>query len=307
MRICCHFHRQPIAKAKSKVRTTANYKKIEALSTRMQNAVKVNLVDGIETFKKKVSAAAIERAWELGQYDEIMRIIPWEKMPDHFESTKTSLLNAAARAGAYTIESLPANARSELRFDTKNPAIDKFLDQRTGNLITAITDNTKDIVQNTVRMSFDQAMTPRRAADIIKDSIGLDPRRHTALENYRTGLLKSGMKEEKAIALSDKYEAKLLDSRAMTIARTEIRRATNQGQLDVWQEGAKQGLINPTAKKVWVVDGNPCEICEPMDGVGVPLDGVWNLNTGDVVDIPTDSHPNCYCGMELDFGSPEED
>jgi hypothetical protein len=96
----------------------------------------------------------------------------------------------------------------------------------------------------------------------------------------------------------------------MMIARTETKNAINRGALAVWKAGRDQGLIDETATKEWVVDGDPCEICEPMDGVQVPLDESWTielLNGQEMqVEIPSQAHPHCYCGMELHFGKDEE-
>lgn len=170
-------------------------------------------------------------------------------------------------------------------------------------MVVNIQADTQNIIQNAVARSFSNALTPRDVASSIRNSIGLFPGQQTALMNYRQGLKESGMKPDRVDAFSSKYEDRLLDYRAKMIARTETRQATNQGQLFIWQDAQNQDLIAPTAKKVWVVDGAPCEICEPMDGVAIGLAESWTLPNGDIADIPTDAHPHCFCGMELEFGT----
>lgn len=76
------------------------------------------------------------------------------------------------------------------------------------------------------------------------------------------------------------------DDRAALIASTEIGRAQSGGTLDVWK---RTGLVN---KVRWDCMGDdPCEFCEPNDGVevefGQPFPG-GQFST-------LDSHPNCYC------------
>ncbi len=74
------------------------------------------------------------------------------------------------------------------------------------------------------------------------------------------------------------------------------------GQLEVWRAGQNEGLITHKAKKVWVIDGRPCDDCIEMDGEAVGLNDYWVMPSGKHVEIPTDSHPNCECGQSLDFG-----
>lgn len=77
------------------------------------------------------------------------------------------------------------------------------------------------------------------------------------------------------------------------IARTELLRASNYGQLDAYKES---GVVSGTQ---WVVDGNPCSECQDLDGEIISLDSNWdNLTTLDTsygtVEAPP-LHPNCEC------------
>ena len=296
-----HFYR--VRKAKARRPSTVSYKRLSALSKQMSHAVQVHLVKGIKTFRKKVSLEHVAEAFKKGSYGHIIRTIPWDQLPEHLEPAFKNIDKAWHASSKLTISHLPPPIASNLRFDTENKVLKKWLDKRTGDLIVQIDKNTQEIVQRAVQRSFTEALTPDRVAGMIRDSIGLDPRREQALVNYENMLYAKGQHTDKQIdVLVDKYNDRLLDQRAMCIARTETRFANNQAQLAVWREGSKQGLIGRTAKKVWYVDGNPCELCEPMDGVAIGLDEVWTLDNGDICEIPTDSHPNCFCGMELEFG-----
>ncbi len=303
-------HRAVVRKAaRTKVKVTRTYARTSALSKQMGQAVRADLLGGLKTFKRNIPADRLFNAWKTGDYTNVMRNIPWHELPEHLERARTSIGGAYEKSAEFNIKSLPANTKRSLRFDTKNPGIQKWLNSRTGDLIVNIQSDTQRVVQQAVKRSFDKALTPRQVANQIKNSIGLYPKQEQALANYRSNLESKqvALPPDRVDALVDAYADRLLDQRCMTIARTETRFAANQGQLTVWTEAKKQDLIGEKARKVWVVDGNPCEICEPMDGVAVPLDGSWTLNNGDVVDIPTDAHPNCFCGMELDFGESEGD
>lgn len=297
-----------IRKAKTRRKVTRTYTRVSALSKQMGRAVAVNLVSGIKTFRRNIPADRLFNAWKAGDYKSIIQHIPWETLPEHLKGFRELTGKTAAQSGEFSIHALPAPVRRGLRFDTKNPALSRYLDTRAGNLIVDIQSDTLQTVRNAVRRSFDVAATPRDVAASIRSSIGLLPRQETAVTNFRRSLEKELTPPDRVDELSEAYADRLLTQRAMTIGRTETRFAANRGQLAVWQEAGKQDLINrATARKTWIVDGNPCPICEPMDGVSVPLDASWSLNNGDVVDIPTDAHPNCFCGMELDYGETPED
>lgn len=297
-----------IQKAKTKVKVTTHYRRQERLAKVMSKAVSMNLVKGIKSFRKKVSVDAIETAWRSGAWPQIMSVIPWETLPEDLLDYDVSMGETWTDAMDLTIESLPAPFRKSLRFDINNPRIRRYINQHVGRRITDLHLDAQKVVQRAVQKSFTHALTPRSVAERIKLSIGLDPRRELALQNYRDALIASGSHStSKVDTLTDKYADRLLDSRAMAIARTETRQATSQGQLSVWREASNQGFLPKTSRKTWVVDGNPCEICEPMDGVSVPLDGFWTLSTGESVEVPSEAHTNCLCGMEISFGENDEE
>lgn len=286
-----------------KRKVTRTYKKLFALSNQMSKAVQVDLVKGIKTFRKRVSSEALHTAWKTGEYSKVLRQIPWEKFPVDLEPAYSKIRDTAFKSTAQTIAQLPPPVKSGLRFDTKNPLIRSYLHKRTGELVTLISHDTQKVIQNAVIRSFNEALTPKQVSSMIRDSIGLLPQHEVAVFNFRNALEKKGESPDRVDELVGNYQDRLLDYRANMIARTETRMATNQGELSVWKEAANQGYFDTnTANKIWIVDGDPCEICEPMDGVSVPLYQSWTLNNGDVVDIPTESHPHCMCGMELSFG-----
>lgn len=296
-----------IRKARTRQKVTRTYKRVEGLSRQMARAASVDLTTGIKTFRERISPQALLDAWKKADYAKIMEVIPWDALPEDLADLHDSLSETSARSSQFSINAVPAPIKSELRYDTANPRLEHFLRNQTGKLVVQIKDDTREMIQDLVVRSLDEALVPRDLAGTIKQSVGLYPRLQTAVLNYQASLERQGMKPERVDQLVASYNDRLLTYRAMTIARTETRTAANFGQLAVWRAAADQDLIDrQKAMKVWIVDGKPCEICEPMDGVAVGLDDMWTLNTGDSVEIPNESHPNCLCGMELDFGDAED-
>lgn len=271
------------------------YKRQSALVKQMGNAVRVNFLKGIDSFKKNLNPGEMLSAWKSGNYNAVVETIPWEKLPDHLENTRDSLLQTMKGGYQLSLDSLKVPKDSHLRTDTSNDHFHSYLKNTTANLVTNVQDSTRDTIREAVRNSFDRAQTPRDIANQLRSSVGLDKVQARALQNYRQSLTQDGKSQNFVDRVSKQYEERLLNVRAMRIARTETRNANNASQLLVWREAKNQGLIGgKTTKKSWVVDGNPCPICEPMDGIAVGLDELWDLNNGDSVDIPSESHPNCF-------------
>lgn len=294
-------------KNRPKWKLTRTPKRTEALANAMSRAVKVDLVKGISKFRTKIpDKEVIYQAWLKGSYSGIVSTIPWDDLHKDLGPAKDRLREGLGASMSSALVAIPPSKRPELRYDYKNPRIERVFNKRAGEWITAIDADTRKNIQTIVHNQFTQGLSPRDLAASIKNTVGLYPRLSNAHVNYVKGLKASGMPEAKVEKLGDAYYDKLLTYRSTMIARTESQFMLNRGQLEVWRESSDQGLIPREAKKVWVVDGDPCEICEPMDGIAVGLAESWLLNTGDVVEIPTESHPHCYCIMTIEYGDGTE-
>ena len=196
-----------------------------------------------------------------------------------------------------------------LRFDPSNPDIAKYIATRTGHLITATEEGVREVVNaSAIKAAVSDAIVGGSSAQVaarIRGSIGLTRPQVRAQANAYMNALQEGMPVAQAARQAAVMSDKQLSFRAQVIARTEVRNAQNQAQLDIWQQGVDEGMIHAAAKKVWVVDGAPCpEWCEQMDGVAVGLDEQWtvtNTVTGEtqVVDNPSATHVNCLCSASL--------
>ena len=268
----------------------------------MQGVVKISILHGMTTFKRDISPAKLMRAWVTKNYDAIREVVSFGKFGDHLEPAMRRILDGARAASRGAIEALPAPTQASLRYDVKNPRIADYIANRTGHLITTSEDGMRAAVSAAVKRSMTNAISPRQAAGEIIGSIGLNERQAIALANKRTALETSGHSPAKQSEIVDAYADKLLDDRAMMIAATEIRAAQNEGQQAVWEQADEDGLLPDGVKRAWIVDGRPCEICLPMDGVAVGLDEPWTLPDGTQVDSPTESHPFCMCMSTLDLG-----
>lgn len=300
---------------RQKWKKTRTKNRLEALANSMAGSVRLDLLRGLKKFKSKINPQEIYDAFVSKDWNRVFEAVPWKSLADDLAPLAKNLSSALHRSTSMSLKALPEPVQEGLRFDLRNPRIRSYVDNRTGALVRDIAGDTRALIQNAVARHFDEAMTPRRVADIIKPSIGLYPAQVRALQNYRLGLEKDGVKPSMLETLSDKYHDRLLDARSLMIARTETKSALNEGQLSVWNQAADQGLIDRgTVKKQWVLDGNPCEVCiavlDGEDGGAIPLDDLFVLDfggrTGEVSVNGPPGHPNCMCSLELIYPEASE-
>lgn len=160
------------------------------------------------------------------------------------------------------VTALRAAADIKYKFDVTNPRATEWAAEHAAWLIDGISETTREAIREEVEAAFEDQFDVRDLADRIEDLIG---------------------------------DA----SRAQTIARTETMTASNQGQLEAWEQAKEAGLLSGGEQKEWIVtpDDRLCPICEPMDGVNVGLDEKFVVN-GEELDGPP-AHPNCRCTIAL--------
>jgi len=297
------FTRFPVRKAAPRRpwRVTRTKGRMMALGRQMSRAVQVHLTNGLRAFKKRIDKEQVYQAWLSGNYNRVMEQIPWRHLPEDLEPYRDSLVGVAGKSGMISLAALPAPISANLRFDTKNPDIRDMISDNTARLAENIQEGTRQFIADAVARRFDEALSPRDVADVIRPSIGLNTRQVMALNNYRNMLEKKELPDARVEELTDAYHERLLDYRSMMIARTETRFAMNQGQLSVWGQAADQGLIDRnTAKKQWVTAPDACDLCQELEDQGpIPMDDSWQTDDG-AIDAPP-RHPNCYCDTSLVF------
>lgn len=214
---------------------------------------------------------------ELREYAPYMRIAAERK-------TVAKVLQQTLAAGARV------HAITGMKFDAANPAAIAWAEEHAAELIADVTVNAQAAIRQVVVAGFENGVAPADTAKLIRASIGLTERDAVAVMNYQLKLINDGVVG--ATAKAEKYAAKLTKSRAQTIARTETMRAANEGQQQLWEQAREAGLLDRTAKKVWIV-ADPCPICAGMSGETVRIDQTFSIGG----DPP--AHPNCRCTVGL--------
>ena len=131
-------------------------------------------------------------------------------------------------------------------------------------------------------------------ARVIRESMGLDPRRAAAVVAFARRLAESGQYDNNPDGLIrrvSKYSAAQIRARSLLIARTELLTAGNAGQQGLWVEGIKAGLIDKSVlAKTWIVtnDERLHFGCEKLGDESVEIDEVFSNG----LQHPPD-HPAC--------------
>lgn len=209
-----------------------------------------------------------------------------------------------------------ARSSVTVSFDATNPAAAEWARKRSAQLIVGITNQTRSAIRKVMHRAFIEHIPPRQAAKLIVPLIGLTEDQADRILDLRGEILASPGKKiwlgRKGIRVPDDptddfvsrkladYADRLLDTRAMTIARTETIAASNEGQREMWEQAVEEGDLPENALREWIVtpDDRLCPICEPMDGVTTGIGEPFELEDGTKVQGPP-AHPNCRCGQGI--------
>lgn len=147
------------------------------------------------------------------------------------------------------------------------------------------------------------AVTPDKAAKIIRPCIGLTKRQAAANMRHRESVKEAHLKahphgsletaERKAAEASARYAARQHRSRAQNIARTELAFAYNAGAYGATKDAQAGGYIGDCVK-VWLTayDERVCPVCSVLDGEKRNMDEPFSNGAM----IPP-GHPQCRCAV----------
>ena len=245
-----------------------------------------------------------------------------------FDQSGSAIFNAIKRnvaADWATLEKAetPSEWASSLQFNRASTSAISYATMSAANMVTDMVDSQITAVRNVVAQAYKDGLTrpqtsnrliqllndmpaPRGtptglagAANIFGDATrGLTNRYAMAVYNRCQKIMEQNptMTPRQLKKYADTYGTKLRNSRARTIARTEMMRASNQGRLMGMIDAADQGLVNPTlARKQWVTSRfDVCPVCVPLSGVTVGI----KESFGAPGQAPP-AHPNCRCTIRM--------
>lgn len=243
---------------------------------------------------------------------QLIQALPWQEAGHRFRQRskklyQTILLQAAraARRGHPVLQRIEVQKQEDDLsglFDLEHPRAARWADAQAAELVTGITEDTRQAIRQQIARMWREGITVDQAARELRRTIGLTPQQANAVANF----LRARQEEDdpNADTKADDYSDRLLRFRAQTIARTETIRAAAQGSQELWHQAAEQGIIErDRAMQEWLItpDEALCPICASIaDSDPVPLDTPFRAADGELYDAPP-AHPNCRCAVRLVF------
>ena len=236
----------------------------------------------------------------------------------------------------------PPPGELAMNFNLTSPTAIEWVHGHAADLVTEVSRETQLAVRDIVGRAFTQGGHPYEQAREIRQSVGLTVRQATAVENYRSFLV--GLRDRKSFdklpkgvtealemggvqarqigALSrqgskyltddriDKLVAKRTEKwlkyRSEMIARHETLVASNQGRMELWEQGVAQGVIDTDRARLhWIntPDRRLCEHCRQMvgDRAIARMGQLFDTPLGMMAGPPM--HILCRCAASLFFVS----
>lgn len=229
----------------------------------------------------------------------------WKDLEDSYQDT---IRQVVERAGKKALATYGLNSA----FALDNPYTQGWLTQRTGELITNISDDARATVRSLVEQAWTDGIPPKQLANLIKPTLGLNEQQAAAVqrryESTRQALEDGGMGSARAASVASErvkdYADDLLDQRALNIARTETIAASTAGAQDAWNDAKDQGFLPDDSQREWVASPEglgACRYCVALDGQRVPFDEDFETDCPSVdgsINRPP-LHVRCRCTVRL--------
>lgn len=215
----------------------------------------------------------------------------------------------AFRAAVEALRGLPDGVTLAMSFNKADPRAVAWARLRGSRLIAQITDEQMNAVRRIIANAIANGVTVPQAAMEIRNVVGLHDRWQRAVDNAfqrdYEAFVRQGIKPARATVMAnakaEKYRVKLIRSRALNIARTEVMAAQNYGTYLGWIEAGEKGLLNLSlTKKEWAAGPSGwkgihvCDFCAPLDGMKVPVTASFPNGL-----LTPPAHPSCRCRMIL--------
>lgn len=247
----------------------------------------LEIAAGTEAVRNAIASNNIER---------VVDAFPWDE-------TALTINEAATTLGQVVRDNIGGgfpSASLRGRFDYTDPRSIRYAQAQAAQLVTAVTESTREMIRNTIARSFNENITVSETARNLRGLIGLNDRQVITYDKFRRSVDAQIFANEITSAqgnkmLKKRYD-KLIKDRAELIARQEIIMAENAGRHLGFQQSIEQGWSSPKAMKRWSssTDERTCDICGPMNGKSVQWDKAY---PNGVFNPP--AHILCRCTISL--------
>ena len=180
-----------------------------------------------------------------------------------------------------------------------NPLAVEWVATQGAELVREIGETTKKGIKAAITRGLEEGLDYRKVArDVLKLKIGLTEHQEGKVSRYllKTRTDNPTWSDERVLAKVTRYRNAEIRVRSKVIARTEIAYAAGNGKTAMWNQLAKDGLIDPNVMdKEWlgIADNRQCGVCDELNGSVVPFDKSFTASGATFMQEP--AHPNCRC------------
>lgn len=311
----------------------AEFVRLRNIANKIKPIMRQGLIGGLNSFRGSIDLREVVSLIESGAFNKIEQILPLDKLEQDLMKYSKSYEKAIDMSGKSGQEFFKRSVKqlipdvplNEFSWSVENPRIQRFIQQRTAQLVVDVSKQTKGAIKFIIEEGFRRGYPPRDLAKMIKQNVGLTQNQVAQVMNYQnklesglkgqlTEFQKKGMNKKdlenlgnlrrsRVNELVQNYADRQLKWRSENIARTESFKAVNYGQVEIWQQAEDQGITERgKTRKEWVVtiDDRLCPICEPMDGLTAQMGEDFVTGDGTSISAPP-AHPSCRCHVALVF------
>jgi hypothetical protein len=279
------------------------WRAIHRIADRLAPEMRRAFLLAVAQLRGRVSIEALTIALQTNRVAAVEVLLNADQFSEDLRPAVAVVREAFGLGGAATARHLGARLGESMSFDSTNEMAARAAERVGARMVTNVTRGTRDAIRAVVARGFRQGIPPRDLARMMRDLIGLAEGDQMAVVNYRFGLLRAGLPADRVDRLTQVYAQRKLRERALTIARTEVLNASNEGQLELWRQARRDGMLTE-ARKVWIVtpDDRLCPSCQRVPGMnpnGRRLEEPFETPLGPR-QRPT-LHPRCRCAIGLTF------
>lgn len=263
------------------------------LSEEMQKEI----VRAFMQLRNEIDYGALMAAFDSGNIEAAMRLLDEATVAASLEDSVQVLRQAVVLAGEAAAAELASYLGTAIAFTLTNPNAVEFLELFGADMVTNVTEETRDAIREALRQAYADGRSPRDAAKMVEESIGLTKRDIKQRNRLIADMLDAGATQAEVDEFIGKWTEAKIRYRAQVIVNNELVEAGNAGQEMLWDQAAADGLIDPNAvKRQWVVtpDDRLCRLCSPMAGQQTGLYEPWQTALGPV-NTPNQIHVRCRC------------
>ncbi|HOV83106.1 MAG TPA: hypothetical protein PLQ01_10595 [Methanothrix sp.] len=224
--------------------------------------------------------------------DQISKVISWR---DHDPNSLLEELFFLVSGISYKFIADETNNAQLSGVKLTDPNALEWLKKYGADEIKYISDSQREAIKKIITDGYRDVVPAQKQARMIRDCIGLDPRRAGILSDYSTNLYAKGKTDAEVWRLVERKGRALLNQRALQIAIQEAVTAGSRGFYETAADAVRRGFLDPSKYEGYRIvthDERLCPKCSALAGESRSLpDGTYRSN-GDVI---PQLHLMCRC------------